>query len=203
MTTRKGSRRDFLKVGSAVASTSWIALNMPLILSASEKAQSSMAGDVAFQNITPLQANQLKSIVDQIIPADDTPGAAEIGVVHFIDQALGGFMTSATPVLGEGLVDLENRSISTYPEVAGFSELTFEQQTKVLETIEDTEFFETVHFLTICGMFCMPAYGGNRDYAGWELLGFIHQHAWQPPFGHYDAAIHDAAGAEENNNEHG
>ena len=203
MTTRKGSRRDFLQLGGTVASTSWIALNIPLILSASEKAQSSMADDAAFQHISTLQAAQLKSIVDQIIPADDTPSASEIGVVHFIDQALGGFMEAAAPMLAAGLVDLENRSVASFPESVGFSQLTFEQQTTVLESIEDTEFFVALQFLTNCGMFCMPVYGGNRDHAGWDLLGFSHQHAWQPPFGHYDAAIHAAAGAEEDSNEHG
>ena len=203
MTTRKRSRRDFLRLGSTVAGTSWIALNMPLILAASEKAQSNMADDVAFQNITTLQAAQLKSVVDQIIPADDTPSASEIGVVHFIDQALGGFMEAAAPMLTAGLVDLENRSVASLPESVGFSQLTFEQQTLILESIEDSEFFAALQFLTTCGMFCMPVYGGNRDHAGWDLLGFNHQHAWQPPFGHYDAAIHAETGAEEDSNEHG
>ncbi len=40
---------------------------------------------------------------------------------------------------------------------------------------------------SLAGMFAMPSYGGNRDHVGWSLLGFPHQHAWQPPFGHYDA----------------
>ncbi len=42
-------------------------------------------------------------------------------------------------------------------------------------------------FLTHCGMFAMPSRGGNRDRSGWALLGFDNQHAWQPPFGYYDA----------------
>jgi hypothetical protein len=36
-------------------------------------------------------------------------------------------------------------------------------------------------------MFSSPEYGGNRDKVGFELLGFTDQHAWQPPFGFYDA----------------
>jgi gluconate 2-dehydrogenase gamma chain len=45
-----------------------------------------------------------------------------------------------------------------------------------------------VHFLTVAGMFALPGYGGNRDKLGWALLGFEDHHAWQPPFGYYDAA---------------
>jgi hypothetical protein len=35
-------------------------------------------------------------------------------------------------------------------------------------------------------MFSMPAYGGNRNGAGWRLLGFQDMHVFQPPFGYYD-----------------
>ncbi len=35
-------------------------------------------------------------------------------------------------------------------------------------------------------MFALPSYGGNRDKAGWHLIGFDDRHFWQPPFGYYD-----------------
>ena len=35
----------------------------------------------------------------------------------------------------------------------------------------------------------LTPWGGNRDYAGWHMLGFEHQPAFQPPFGYYDAEI--------------
>jgi hypothetical protein len=35
-------------------------------------------------------------------------------------------------------------------------------------------------------MFSLPAYGGNRDAAGWKLIGFEDQHVFHPPFGYYD-----------------
>ena len=44
-----------------------------------------------------------------------------------------------------------------------------------------------MRMLTLCGMFALPSWGGNRDEAGWKLLGFEDRHAWQPPFGFYDA----------------
>ena len=31
-----------------------------------------------------------------------------------------------------------------------------------------------------------PEYGGNRDGVGWRMIGFVDEHAFQPPFGYYD-----------------
>ena len=199
MTRSKRSRRDFLKTGGGAFGISFIALNMPLILAASDEARKNIEEGAAFANVTRRQAAQFKSIVDQIIPAGDTPSASETGVVQFIDVALGGFMADALPLLSEGLDDLEKRSKTIHPTASDFSDLSFEQQTQLLQEIEDTEFFGPMHLLTLCGMFCMPKYGGNRDHSGWKLLGFNHQHAWQPPFGHYDSPVH----GEVKNNEQG
>jgi hypothetical protein len=35
-------------------------------------------------------------------------------------------------------------------------------------------------------MFSLPEYGGNRNGAGWTLIGFEDAHIFHPPFGHYD-----------------
>jgi hypothetical protein len=52
--------------------------------------------------------------------------------------------------------------------------------------VDHTPFFDSMRFLTVLGMFSTPAYGGNRNGAGWKLLGFEDQHIFQPPFGYYD-----------------
>jgi gluconate 2-dehydrogenase gamma chain len=36
------------------------------------------------------------------------------------------------------------------------------------------------------GFFGDPSYGGNRDQAGWKLIGFEDKHQYEPPFGYYD-----------------
>ena len=131
----------------------------------------------------------LGAIVDQIIPPDETPGATDTGVVYFIDEALGGFMAGVVPMLKQGLEDLSHSVESTGHQQNRFSELSFEQQTALLKEVEETPFFTTLQRLTMMGMFCLPRYAGNRDNIGWDLLGFNHQHAWQPPFGYYDAEL--------------
>lgn len=189
MTNQAKSRRDFLKSSGSAISASWLAVNMPLILAGCETAQTKSAEQADYENITPQQARELSAIVDQIIPPDETPGATDAGVVYFIDVAVGGFMADVSPMLRQGLEDLQQKVKSTGAQGDRFSDLSFEQQTAVLKEVEDTEFFGILHFLTMMGMFCSPQYGGNRDNTGWDLLGFDHRHAWQPPFGYYDAAV--------------
>jgi gluconate 2-dehydrogenase gamma chain len=162
-------------------------MNAPLLLAHGHAAETQMAAHEGWVNMTPEQAAAFAAVVDQIIPPDDTPGASEAGVVYFIDNVLGGFMAEASAMLMQGLADLDVAAVAAVPGSAGFAGLEFDQQTELLGAIETTPFFETMIFLTHCGMFAMPSWGGNRDRIGWALLDFDNRHAWQPPFGYYDA----------------
>jgi len=190
MTSTTKSRREFLKSSGSTIGASWLAVNTPLILAACQSAQIKTETQAGYENLRPKEALELGAVVDQIIPPDETPGATETGVVYFIDVALGGFMAGSASTLRTGLEDLQRKATSVQGGNHQFSDLSFAQQTVVLKEAENTEFFGTLHFLTMMGMFCLPKYGGNRDHAGWDLIGFNHQHAWQPPFGYYDAAVH-------------
>lgn len=184
------NRRDFLAGTGQLAGAGWLALNMPALLLAGEAAAAQRSAGEGWKNITPQEAATLTAIVDQIIPPDDLPGASQAGVVYYIDNVLGGFMSGSAEMLRQGVAELDR---------SGFSGLSFEQQTGILENIEETPFFRTMIFMTHCGMFAMPSWGGNRDLSGWKLLGFDNRHAWQPPFGYYDAR----AAAGESNDERG
>ena len=39
-------------------------------------------------------------------------------------------------------------------------------------TIDETPFFALVRTHTIQGTFCDPAYGGNANFVGWDLIGY-------------------------------
>jgi len=197
MTKPGNTRRDFLKTGGAAFGSSWLALNMPLVISTARAAAGSMQAGEAYKNLTAAEAVELGAWVDQIIPPDESPGARDTGVVYFIDAALGGFMKEAAPMLKQGLEEFQQSVQSAFPPHTRLSELSFEQQTEALKSAEETPLFGMLHFMTLCGMFGLPRYGGNRDDAGWKLIGFDHRHAWQPPFGYYDAEVHrEAAGGE-------
>ena len=100
--TEKKSRREFLTSSGSVLGASMLALNMPLILTACERAQTQLQSGAAYENITLEQAVELGAIADQIIPEDETPGATQTGVVYFMDTAFGGFMAGALPMLTQG-----------------------------------------------------------------------------------------------------
>lgn len=178
-------RRRFLAAAGALTGSGWLAVNAPLLLAAGEAAADQLDAGAGWGQLDDREAACLAAVVDQIIPPDDLPGAAEMGAVHFIDQALGGFMAAGAEGLREGMRDLDRRAVALGG--ADFAGLPFAEQTRVLRAVEDSPFFGQMIFLTHCGIFAMPRWGGNRGGAGWKLIGFDARHAWQPPFGYYDA----------------
>jgi len=187
MKNRHSTRRRFLAESGSIAGAAWFAANAPVLLAAGREAALQRETGAAWVHLAPRDAQLLAAVADQIIPPDDLPGGADIGVVHFIDQALGGFIAEQADTLRAGLADLDRRGQAAVPGSDGFAGLSFAQQTEVLQEIESTPFFALMIFLTHCGVFAMPSWGGNRERAGWALLGFDNRHAWQPPFGYYDA----------------
>lgn len=185
-------RREFLARLAGLSGAGWLAVHAPAALAAGEAAANARVAGTGWSTLSAAEAATLAALVDQIIPPDDLPGAAEIGVVHFIDQALGGFLADTAGDLSKGLADLDRRARNMNPRHAGFADLPLPDQTALLHQVEDTPFFRQAILLTHCGLFALPAWGGNREQAGWKLLGFDSRHAWQPPFGYYDAAEHAA-----------
>ena len=53
-----------------------------------------------------------------------------------------------------------------------FVDLAPAEQDAVLRSLEDTPFFALVRTHTIQGTFCDPAYGGNANFVGWDLIGY-------------------------------
>lgn len=180
------SRRAFLRQTGIAARNSLIVLSLPVIMSSSAAASEAMLDNSAFKILGSDEAKEFAAIAARIIPSDETPGATEAGVIYFIDNVLGTSRTEALEPMREGLAALQTAAQSTYGS-ASFSALTPEQQDALLVSIEETAFFGTMRYMTISGMFSLPEYGGNRDYAGWKLIGFEHKHVWSPPYGFYDA----------------
>lgn len=184
-TTRPASRRDFIKDTGLLLGGAWLGLTPTALVAAAEAARELEAQGAPLSHIEPADALTLGAVADQVWPPDDTAGGRELGAVHFMDFAAGGFMAGAWPMVREGIADLDRRSREAHE--ADFADLDFDTQTAVLAGVEDTPFFSIAHFLTLLGCFCLPEYGGNRDHQGWAQIGFDRRHAWLPPFGFYDA----------------
>lgn len=186
MNDKRASRRSFLASSGATLGGAWLGLNAPAVLAAAAEAATRRTDGKDWSTLTAPQAMTLGALADQILPPDETPGAAEMGAVQFMDVALGGFMAGLMPLITEGLDTLEASARETGAQ--NFASLSFAAQTEIVTGIESTPFFAQVHMLTLLGVFAMPAHGGNLDQSGWKLIGFEPRHAWQPPFGFYDAA---------------
>jgi gluconate 2-dehydrogenase gamma chain len=142
---------------------------------------------------TPEQAIEVEAIAAQIIPADETGGAREAGVIRFIDLNLATYESDKQAAYTRGLKILAERSGGRFSDLVRAKQIevlrSMEQKQSVGATFradEQSDFFELVRRHTIFGFFSHPRYGGNRDRIGWKLIGFEDAAVFQSPFGYYD-----------------
>ena len=129
----------------------------------------------------PREAADIGALVDEIIPAEpDSPGAVQAGVVQYIDQGLAGFMRDLQPTYRSGML-----AVAEMSDAAGARHLADLDQPARQRVVAELDalgherpgefvgqFFRIVREHTIQGFFGDPAYGGNRELAGWRLVGF-------------------------------
>ena len=189
MNTGNSSRRLFLLGSVSGLSSAWLALRWPAILAAQEHAQrAAESGQPAqFQFFSPEEAVEIEAVAAQMIPSDEAPGAREARVIYFIDRALMTFDVDKQLEYMQGLEDLQQKTLELFPVADRFSSLSSAQQIQLLTSIERTGFFELVRLHTIMGYLSHPDYGGNRNQAGWQLIGFEDKMTYAPPFGYYDS----------------
>ncbi len=169
----------------------WLAVHLaaiaPQIQAAQEHAHEAVRSPKGkLESLDAAAAREIEAIAARIIPTDDTPGAREAGVIYFIDRALATFDRDKRPAYRNGIRDVQARVRKMFPGAASFAGLAAEQQDQVLKSIENTDFFELVRFHTVLGFFGHPSWGGNRNRAGWKLIGFDDRAGFEPPFGYYD-----------------
>ena len=176
------SRREWM------LSTAGLMSLWPQIVAAQEHARHAVAApDTALTYFDQGTALEVEAIAAQIIPTDETPGAREAGVVHFIDRALGSFFRESQDAYRRGLAELQSKRAAMFPGSTSIASLEPQQQLSLVQAIDGTPFFELIRSHTMIGFLDSPDEGGNRGYVGWTLLGMDHQRAFQPPFGYYDA----------------
>lgn len=190
------SRRDFLRASGGAVGWTVLAARFPLAAQAALEARRMAAGDMppSLVFFSPSEAAEVEALSAFLIPTDDTPGAVEAGAVYFIDGALSEFMQPWAETFRAGLAEFGEGLTKRYPGVTSISELPEADAIAFLRTVEDTPFFRLCWALTVWGTLADPAYGGNRDRAGWSMIGFEDRHAWHPPFGYYDADAHGGDG---------
>jgi gluconate 2-dehydrogenase gamma chain len=148
-------------------------------------------------------AATVAAFAERIMPgAPGKPGASEAGVLNYIDLALAGAYADLQDFYRRGLAALDVYCRKTFNQ--SFAALDPARQDAVIGTLEQGKagdftwpsaqaFFNTMRTHTMEGMFADPIYGGNKDFAGWTLIGFP---GAQPVFSPTDLASKEAfAGA--------
>ena len=144
------------------------------------------AGLTASQSaLTPSQSTTLAAILERLIPGDaHGPGAKAAGVTGFVERellgGLAGGLSAAMPLYAVGLPAVDAYAQSAYG--GSFVSLSAAQQDAVLVDVESGKapgfapdsatFFQVVREHAVEAMFADPVYGGNKNFAGWNLLGY-------------------------------
>lgn len=127
------------------------------------------------QALSPEEARVIEALCDQIIPADDAPGAKKAGVLYYIDQQLAGPLKRFAPLYHAGIPRLQVVCAERFH--SQFADLPYAEQTALLRDIDAgrvdglASFFTLVIDHTMQGFYGSSEHGGNRDEASWKMLG--------------------------------
>jgi len=194
MSEHDASRREFLRRAAVGAGTVAGAGIVPEALAQTREqdkkstpetnapphSQSNGEGLGAFLNRD--DAATVAAFTERLMPgAPGKPGARDAGVLNYIDLALAGAYADLQDFYRRGLAQLDRYCRETHREP--FVHLSTGQQDAVITALEEgkatgftwptaQEFFNTLRTHTMEGMFADPLYGGNKDFAGWRLVGF-------------------------------
>jgi len=142
-------------------------------LPAEVRARAQSAAAESFVTLNAAEAETLRAIVARLIPADENgPGALEAHADRYIDRGLAGALKSSRAAYTTELAGINAQAQSL--KGAAFSKLGPGDQDAVLTSIERTSatFFNLVRTHTIQGTFSDPFYGGNANFAGWDMIGY-------------------------------
>ena len=127
-------------------------------------------------------AATIAAFAERLMPgAPNMPGARDANVLNYIDLALAGAYADQQDFYRRGLAQLDDYCHATYKQ--SFVQLDAAKQDAVITALEQGKatgftyptaqaFFNTLRTHTMEGMFADPVYGGNKDFAGWRLVGF-------------------------------
>ncbi len=112
--------------------------------------------------LTPDQLKLLDAFTDRLIPKDENgPGASECGAANYIDRALADALAAEKAGIIQGLAAMD-----------AFAQKSQGNGTATGFTPNSRPFFTRIRRLTLEGTFSDPYYGGNRGFAGWDLIGY-------------------------------
>lgn len=156
--------------------------------------------DSSYAFFTRDEATAVRAAMARIFPDDDLgPGALQAGTITYLDRSLAGADRDLQGLYRGGIRLLDAAAQSRHGNA--FFGCTALQQDAMIAAMEAgtlfapgsapaaATFFAALRAHTIEGMFSDPVHGGNRDFAGWRLLGYPGP---QPSYSHAEQQL-DAA----------
>jgi hypothetical protein len=181
------TRRGFLANSGRLVTAGWLARNISLLTALAGCARDDARKGDGFVSLTAAEAKTMRAFAALIIPSDESmPGADEAGAVYFVDRAFRmPLFAESVPLIRAGLARLDARARSG--GAADFATLPPPYQETIMREVEREPFFAAARTLVVIGTLADSSYGGNRDGAGWTLLGLEHRPSYSAPYGWYDA----------------
>ena len=135
-----------------------------------------------YRVFTDAEADCLIALCEQIIPADEDPGATDAGVINFIDKQTEMRFPEDLPVYQQGIVSLQAVCNAQYGKL--FEQLEASVQIDVMQRMErgklsaehwteevtQQTFFNLVLRRTMQGFYGAPRHGGNKNYVSHRMM---------------------------------
>lgn len=174
------TRRTFLGGSVAIAGGVMFLGAAPAFATVTEaSAAATSAGALTSSELTTL-----KSVLDVLFPQDDLgPGAVQMGVHTYINAALAGSYKAMLPAYKSLLPMFDKAAKATGGK--SFASLSSSDKNSLLGKFEagtppgvrESKEAVAANFALLLehmreGLFGDPMYGGNKDLAGWKLIGY-------------------------------
>jgi gluconate 2-dehydrogenase gamma chain len=178
---RRFSRLRFLRDAGAVGLVAATAGAIPGVASAGANTAEA-DNETALESLSASQAATVNAVVARFIPTDaNGPGATEGRVGVYIDRALGGALSFYKQTYDNGLDQVDDYAQRRFG--ATFVDLPGTQQDAILTSMQTgkaagfepdggSSFFALLLQHSSQGMFGDPHWGGNYNFAGWDLIGY-------------------------------
>jgi gluconate 2-dehydrogenase gamma chain len=138
------------------------------------------AAQTATTALSSSERRTLEAFLDRLCPKDELgPGAVECGAASYIDRALADALAAEKGAFLEGLSSLE--TLARQAGGSDFASLPGETRDEIITSMENGSaagfpnaraFFNRARRLMLEGMFSDPYYGGNKEFAGWDLIRY-------------------------------
>lgn len=127
------------------------------------------------------EASCLVALCEQIIPADEYPGATDAGVIHYIDKQTYLRFPDDKNIYQKGIEALQSTCLDKSGRL--FEELESAVQIDIMkdmeqnklpdtywEEVQQSAFFNLVLSRTMQGFYGSPRHGGNKDYVSYRMM---------------------------------